>query len=121
MNEQKFAFNGQYSPFLMMSAIGICVIASAIIFFFGDKSSAKALLKKAWYFPVVEGLCNAVMNLITLVLLGVIATNILYPVRGVTTLILVTMFSALIFKEKMKWWQWIGVVIGITAVGILSI
>ncbi len=121
MNEQKTAFNGLYSPFLMAGAIGLCVIASLVIFLLGDKSDAKALLKRAWYFPVVEGLCNAIMNLITIVLLGVIATNILYPVRGVATLMLVTMFSALIFKERMKWWQWIGVVVGIAAVGILSV
>ncbi|MBQ4097740.1 MAG: hypothetical protein IJC72_00385 [Clostridia bacterium] len=122
MKEQQIAFNNLYSPFFMMTAIGICTIAAFLMFYFGDRSDAKELIKRAWYFPVVEGLCNALMNMISLILLTTsLSINVLYPVRGVITLMLVTMFSALIFKERMKWWQWIGVAVGIAAVGILSI
>ena len=30
-------------------------------------------------------------------------------------------FSVLVFKEKMKWWQYVGIALGIIAVGILNI
>jgi drug/metabolite transporter (DMT)-like permease len=30
-------------------------------------------------------------------------------------------FSAFVFKEKMRWWQWVGVAVGAAAVAILSI
>ena len=44
-----------------------------------------------------------------------------YPVLSIGSLMVTTFFSVFIFKEKMRWWQWIGVVVGATAVGLLSI
>jgi drug/metabolite transporter (DMT)-like permease len=34
---------------------------------------------------------------------------------------IVTIFSKFAFKEKLLWWQWVGVLIGAIAVAVLSI
>ena len=47
--------------------------------------------------------------------------SIIYPVLAVGGLIIVTVFSKYVFKEDMRWWQWVGVIVGTLAVGILSI
>jgi drug/metabolite transporter (DMT)-like permease len=50
-----------------------------------------------------------------------LSPSLIYPVVAIGGLMLTTVFSAFVFKEKMHWWQWVGVLIGSVAVGILSI
>ena len=33
----------------------------------------------------------------------------------------ISLFSFVVFKEKLKWWQWVGIAIGVVAVVMLSI
>ncbi len=121
MREQQLAFNDEYSSFLMMSSIGVCTLVSFLLL---GRSPAgiKEHIKHTWYFPVVEGVCNAVLNLISLILLqSTISINMLYPVRGVASFMLVTLFSVFVFREKLRWWQWIGILLGAGAITLLSI
>lgn len=53
--------------------------------------------------------------------LTALSPSLIYPVLGVGGLAVVTIFSLLVFKEKMRWWQWIGVAVGAVAVLLLSI
>ena len=50
-----------------------------------------------------------------------LSPSLIYPVIGVGSLAVVTIFSLFVFKEKMHWWQWVGVAVGALAVALLSI
>jgi drug/metabolite transporter (DMT)-like permease len=50
-----------------------------------------------------------------------LSPSLIYPVIGVGSLAVVIMFSLFAFKEKLKWWQWLGLGIGAVATLLLSI
>ena len=80
------------------------------------------MLQGSWWAPVCAGIANVVLNiLVMLMALTTLSPSLVYPVIGVGGLAVVTIFSLLVFKEKMRWWQWVGIVIGMFAVLLLSI
>ena len=118
---QQMDFDGQYGNFMMMVATGIGVIATAFLYFKGDRSQEKTLLKQAWYFPVLAGALNAAQNLLVIVLATTsLSSSLIYPVLSIGSLMVVTLFSAFVFKEKLQWWQWLGIGVGTVAIAMLA-
>ena len=123
---QQMQFEGRYGNFLMMVATGLSALVCMRGYFRSDRTDSKAIIKGSWYYPVSSGICNALLNLFVMLMAVppaslVLSSSVIYPVLAVGGLILTTVFSVFVFKEKMKWWQWIGVVIGIIAAGLLNI
>jgi drug/metabolite transporter (DMT)-like permease len=114
-------FNGQYGNFMMMLATGLGAYTTILLYIKSDRKEEKTLLKESWYFPVLAGGVNAVQNLLIILLAtSTLSPNIIYPVLSIGSLMVVTIFSAFVFKEKMCWWQWIGIGVGIIAIALLS-
>ena len=87
-----------------------------------ERSDSKMILKKSWFFPVLAGGLNGILNLLVILLAtSTLSPSLIYPVIGVGSLGVTTIFSTVIFKEKMHWWQWVGVAVGAIAVVLLSI
>lgn len=119
---QQVEYNGQHGNMLMFFATGACAIAYVILYLRSDKRDARIMLKASWWVPVCAGICNVVLNmLVMLMAVTELSPSVIYPVIGVGGLAVVTVFSLLVFKEKMRWWQWIGVVVGAVAVALLSV
>lgn len=119
---QQMRFEGKYGNFLMFVATGVSAIVCLILFLRSDKSEAKATAKTSWYFPVLAGVFNAMMNLFVILMASTdLPPSLIYPVLAVGSLIVITLFSLFVFKERMRWWQWLGVVLGSIAMGILSL
>ena len=119
---QQLAYDGKYGNFLMATAMLIGVVTCIVIYLCDDKSESKAILKTSWFIPVIAGLGNVLLNLAVMYMAtSTLSPSLIYPVMAVGSLIVTTLFSAFIFKEKMYWWQWVGVVIGMVATAILSI
>ncbi len=123
---QQMQCDGQYGNFLMMIATGLSSVACLVGYLKSNKTDSRYILKKAGYFPVIAGVGNALLNLFVMLLAvppasDMLPPSVVYPVLAVGGLILTTLCSVFIFKEKMRWWQWIGVAVGIAAVGILNI
>ena len=119
---QQMHFNGKYGGFLMLTAMGISLVISLVSFLRSKKLTEKKLIRQTCVFPVASGLCNGLLNLFIIILAtSTLSPSLIYPVLAIGGLMLTTVFSAFVFKEKMRWWQWVGVFIGIAAVGILSI
>ncbi len=118
---QQMDFDGKYGNFMMMIATGLGVIATVFLYLKGNRAQEKTLLKESWYFPVLAGVLNAVQNLLVILLATTtLSPSLIYPVLSIGSLMVVTGFSAFVFKEKMQWWQWIGIGIGIIAIALLS-
>ena len=119
---QQISFEGHYGDFLMVIATGIALLSSLIVYLRSDKTDSIQIIKKTWYIPVAAGVCNGLLNLFVIFLsISSISPSLIYPTLAIGGLMLTTIFSAFVFKEKMRWWQWIGVFVGIIAVGLLSV
>lgn len=119
---QQMRYNGQYGNFLMFVATGLATLFCLVVYLKSDKSDSRLIVKSSWYYPVSTGVFNAVMNLCVMLLAtSTLSPSLIYPVLAVGSLAITTVFSAFVFKEKMRWWQWCGVAVGAVAVAILSI
>ena len=115
-------YNGQHGNMLMLFAIGFCALAYLVVYLRSDRSDTSTMLKTSWWLPVCAGVCNLILNVfVMLMALTTLSPSLIYPVIGVGGLAVVTIFSLLVFKEKMRWWQWLGVAVGAVAVILLSI
>ena len=80
------------------------------------------MLKKSWWVPIVTGATNVGLNVFVMLLANsAISPSLVYPTIGVGSLCVVTLFSLFVFKDRMRWWQWVGVAVGMLAVVLLSL
>lgn len=118
---QQIRYDGKYGNFLMLIATGVSVVICLIAYFKSNRADSKIIVKRSWYIPVAAGGMNGLLNLLVILLAtSTLSPSLIYPVIGVGSLAVTTIFSALIFKEKMRWWQWVGVAVGAIAVALLS-
>lgn len=119
---QQMNFDGQYGNFLMFVATGCAVLSATVVFLKSDRRDCKRILKGSWYYPVLAGVLNGVLNLCVILLAtSRLSPSLVYPSLAIGSLALTTVFSWLVFKEKMRWWQWLGVGVGAVATGLLSL
>lgn len=119
---QQMNFDGKYGNFLMVVATGISTLACLAIYLRSDRRDTKVITRSCWFFPVLAGVLNALLNLfVILMATSDLSPSLIYPVLAIGSLIVITVLSLLVFKEKMRWWQWLGVLLGIAATGILSL
>ena len=119
---QQLDFNSAYGDFLMVVATAIGLIAVTIHFLISDRDNAVSIIKGYWYLPFLAGAFNFFTNLIIITLAtSTLSPTLVYPFIAVGSLAVNTIFSLLIFKEKMNWWQWLGVGIGTLSIVLLSI
>ena len=119
---QQVNFEGKYGNFLMVVATGVSLLVCLMLYLRSDKRDSGIIAKTAWYFPVTAGIANAVLNLLVIRLAtSPLSPNLIYPTLAVGGLILITLWSLFVFKEKMRPWQWLGVALGVVATGVLSV
>ena len=74
------------------------------------------------FLPVLAATLNLITNMcIMLLATSALSPSLIYPAHAVLTLALTTVFSAFVFKERLGWWQWIGIAVGAVATVLLSI
>lgn len=119
---QQLNFGGKYGNFLMLVATGISALVCLVLYLRSDRRDSAVITRSSWYLPVLAGALNALLNLfVILMATSDLSPSLIYPVLAIGSLIIITILSLLVFKEKMRWWQWLGVLLGIAATGILSI
>lgn len=119
---QQMAYNGEYGIMMMFFATFISALFFAFVFLKSDKRDFGVMTRKSGFIPVLAGFCNVALNLFIIILASSsLSPSLIYPVVSIGNLAVVTLFSLLVFKEKMRWWQWLGMAIGAVAVGLLSL
>ncbi len=120
--EQQIRFSEQHGNFMMVVGMALATAVFLAMFLQASKKEMFNTLKTTGYFPLCSGLANAGQNLLVILLASTaLSPSLIYPVIGVGGLAIVTVFSLFVFKEKMAWWQWLGVALGAAAVVFLSI
>ena len=119
---QQQQFENKHGNMLMLFALAFSTVFCLIHYLVCDKSDTKKILKSSSVFPIVSGLANFVSNLCIILLASTtLSPGIIYPVLAVGSLSLTSLFSLVIFKEKLHPMQWIGMAVGTVAVVLLSI
>lgn len=123
---QKSAYKQELDGFLVI-AFFISFLYSVIGFLHANRSGRKwekTIIKKEItltiiVFMVMAGVCVAANNKMNLYLSGVMDSAIFFPTVNGGGLVLSTIASQILFKEKLSKRQWIGVAFGIVAVVLL--
>ena len=119
---QQMQFNGEYGNQLMAFALAFAVAFALVIYIRSDKTQNRAILKSSAIFPLLSGVANFVLNLFVILLASTsISPGVIYPVIAVGGMALISIFSLVIFREKLRFTQWIGIGVGAIAVLLLSI
>ena len=83
------------------------------------KNSRAALL--LLLFICLAGLCGMINHVVNLYLVGVMDGAVFFPLVNGSGLVLVTLLSIFVYKERLSVMQWIGLGIGIAAVIMLCV
>ena len=120
---QQMHFGGQHGKIMMVFAILFSVVFTLIVYLKSDKRDSKAILKSsAVALPIGTGAFNVFLNLFVIILAtSPISPSVIYPVIAVGALSVSSIFTFAVFKEKLHWWQWLGIAVGAAAVALLSI
>lgn len=119
---EQLNYNGEHGNMLMLFATGFSMLIYLFVFLKSDKSVVPTVIKTSWWIPVIAGICNVLLNGLTILMASTtLSPSLIYPVIGTGGLSVVTLFSLFVFKEKMRWWQWIGILLGVLSVTLLSL
>ena len=112
---------GQFAAQLMFFATLIGAVAFLIIYLCSDRSDQRVFAKKA-YIPMIAGVGNMIMNVLVILLAtSSLPSTMVYLPMTIFPLIIVSLFSFIVFKERMRVSQWIGVGSGIISALLLSL
>lgn len=104
--------------FATLLALVICLIS----YLRSDRSDSASIFKGAGVIPFVSGACNVANNYFVILLsTSALSPSLVYPVIGVGALMVVTLFSLIVLKEKITKTQWLGMFLGAVATVLLSL
>lgn len=119
---QQTAFEGKYGSLLMLAATGFSCLVCFAGYMGSDKTDTRIILRGSWYYPIFSGISGAALNLFVILLAtSELSPSLVYPTIAVGGLAVTTVFSSFVFKEKLKWQQWLGIAFGAVAAVLLSI
>lgn len=119
---QQMQFSYRYGNAMMAFATLFSVLACLVVYVKSDREGNAELAKKQFAFPVAAGACNVVLNLFVILLAATsLSAALIYPTIGIGALAVTMLFSVFAFREKLKWWQWLGIAFGALATLLLSI
>ena len=116
---QQLDFDSAYGDFFMTVATSVSFAVCLFVYLKSDKTDTKKILEGSWYVPILCGAFNFLQNLFVIKLAALLSANIVYPVLMIGSLAVTSIFSIVILKERMNWWQWLGVVLGAIAIALL--
>ena len=116
---QQLDFDSAYGDFFMTVATGVSFAVCLFVYLKSDKTDTKKILEGSWYIPLLCGAFNFFQNLFVIILATLLSANIVYPVLMIGSLAVTGIYSIVIFKERMNWWQWLGVILGAIAIALL--
>lgn len=112
--------NAQYSNELMVLALSITIaFLLSYILLFRRRNIVKSL--KYFYFGAGNGIFNGVGNMSVLLLAPIASASLVYPLTTCCNVVILSLISFLIYKEKLSLRQWVGVAIGAVSAVLLSI
>lgn len=120
--QQQLDFDHQHGNMMMFFALIFSVMVCVVLYLRAKPENPGEIIKRTGWLPAASGVFNMAINLLTILLTATsLPSGVVYPTIGVGGLILLSLASRFIFKEKLSTRQWIGMGIGIAAVLVLSL
>lgn len=119
-NELKRAFGDSFTNEFMI----VSLLIAFIVLLTAARLNSKSLindLKLCLPYASANGIANALLHLLTLMLIGNIPNTILYPTSSVLSMLLAFLISYFIYKERFSSAQYIGYGLGAVAVVLLNL
>lgn len=117
---QQRAFSGEYKSEFMIIALLILAVFFGIIAAVKEKEVLRLCINKSWI-TLLNGTANGFTNLFVMVLSRRMPASIMFPVISGGGLILTSLISIFIYKEKLSKRQYIGLILGTVSVVLMNI
>ncbi len=119
---QQIDFGGSHGSLLMLGSTFVAALLSAFMYFTRNKGIKKSDMPcTAFLLPVIAGVASTALNIFVLNLISSsMLESVFFPVIGVGGIVLTTVFSVGVYKEKLSASRKIGLVIGLLAIVFLN-
>ena len=111
---------GLYRSEFMIIAMVIVVIGQLIALFFDRKTEYEASFKRA-FMGAMTGVFNGVVNLLIMVLVGLMSSNMVFPLYSGISLVTSVIASRIFFKKNPDLLSYIAICVGLIAIIFLNI
>ena len=120
--QQQLDFGGQHGKLMMMVATFISTCCCVVLWLIKGRGAFAKTKPASLFVPMAAGFFNSMQNLLVILLATMtISAGIVYPTLAVGSLMLTSIVSVLIFKEKLSAKKWIGIAIGAVAILLLNL
>ena len=120
--KQESVFNGEYNNEIMIIAFSLSsIITFGISFLFEKGEKIKNGAKSALGWGTLCGLSLGIMNILVLLSVAKVHASIVFPVISGGSMMLIFIASLLFFKEKYRPTQYVGFLLSIVSLVLLSL
>lgn len=119
---QQTEFHKQYGNMLMFFGCLCSFLVCLVMYLKGKRCRIAEINTFSLLFPVLGGCSSAILNLFIILLINsTIPESVFFPGIAVGGLILTTVYSVIVCKERLRPHQWAGLVVGAVALVFLNI
>lgn len=118
---QQLRFDGAYKSEFMIFALAIVCLVVLTASLFTERKHIPTYAASGWYLAVIVGLFNGMVNLLVMILSARMPISLMFPLISAGGLIVTYIISKFCYKEPLTTIQFIGFLLGITAVVFLNI
>ena len=118
---QQIRFNNSCSNEFQFISIGASFVLLAIIGLIVDRDKLGKVLKTGTLYGAVAGIFNGAKNFVTLVIYTCLPLSVISPTKTGLSILATFVMAILFYKEKYTLLQYIGVVLGGSAVILLAL
>lgn len=104
----------------MIIALSIVFLVLLILSLIKERGSIISTVKGNWYFMLLCGVANGAVNLFVILLSAHMAASIMFPLISAGGIVLTSLISIFLYREKLSLSQYIGMVLGIGAIVFLN-
>ncbi|MBE6550560.1 MAG: hypothetical protein E7665_00355 [Ruminococcaceae bacterium] len=118
---QQLAFDGAYKNEFMIAALSMVVILLIPVVLKKEGKNALSLIKAGWKWALPCGLANGLTNMLVMVLSGIMAASLMFPLISAGGLIITYLVSKFFYKEYLTKLQTAGMFVGLASVILLNL
>ena len=108
------------SEFMIIALFAVFTVM-LIASFVTDRGGIVPSLKGSWYIMVLCGIANGAVNLFVILLSQIMNTSLMFPLISAGGIVITSLVSIFIYKEKLSLKQYVGVALGIGAIVFMNL
>ncbi len=119
--DQQLKFDGAYKSEFMIVALLITFVAVSACALIFEKKEVLIHIKRGVLLSSIGGAANGAVNLFVMILSLRMAASVMFPIISAGGIVMASVLSMTVYKEKLSLYQKIGLVLGIFAIVVLNI